>query len=78
MPRISVHYHDGHVHESCSEGVRQETVQVNKGPTNILFAVVDGNVHELGIVGFLRRSEDQGGIGSRILRLVFADCFGEC
>ena len=41
--------------------------------STVLLAVSDGNIHKLGILRLLGRSEDQGGVGGGILRLVLAD-----
>lgn len=39
-------------------------------------AVLDSNVHQLGIFGLLGGGKNEGGVGGGILRLVFADCCG--
>jgi hypothetical protein len=36
--------------------------------------ILDSNILELGIFGFLRCGENKGGVCGGILRLVFADC----
>lgn len=41
--------------------------------STVLLAVSDGNVHKLGVLRLLGRSEDQGRVGGGILRLVLAD-----
>lgn len=41
--------------------------------STVLLSVSDGNIHKLGVLGLLGRSEDQGGVGGGILRLVLAD-----
>ena len=40
----------------------------------MLLAVLNGDIHQLGIFGFLRSSEDERGISRGILWLVFVDC----
>ena len=44
--------------------------------TDLLLSIFDGNVHQLGIVGLLRSSQDQRGVGGRILRLILGDGCG--
>ena len=39
----------------------------------VLLAVGDSLVDELGVLGLLRRGEDEGGVGGGILRLVLAN-----
>lgn len=41
--------------------------------TNMVFAVFNGNVHQLSVFGFFGGSEDEGGICGGILRLVFSN-----
>ena len=41
--------------------------------STLLLAVLDGHIHELGVLGLLGSSQDQGGVGGGILRLVLAD-----
>lgn len=41
--------------------------------STVLLAVSDGHIHKLGVLRLLGRSEDQGGVGGGILRLVLAD-----
>lgn len=40
----------------------------------LLLAILDGNVHQLRILGLLRSREDKRWVGGGILRLVFCDC----
>lgn len=44
----------------------------------VLLCVLDGRVHQLGVLGLLGSSQDEGGVGGGILRLVFANCYGNC
>lgn len=46
---------------------------VRQGRAYLLLAIFDGNVHQLGILWFLRCGQNQGRIGGGILRLVFPD-----
>lgn len=39
----------------------------------ILFAILDGDVYQLGVICFLRGGQDQRWIGGGILRLVLSD-----
>lgn len=39
----------------------------------MIFAVGNGNIHQLGIFWLLGSSEDEGGIRGSILRLVFSN-----
>lgn len=39
----------------------------------VLLSVSDGNIDKLGVLRLLGRSEDQGGVGGGILRLVLGD-----
>jgi hypothetical protein len=41
--------------------------------TDLFLALLDGSVDQAGILGLLRSSQDQGGVGGSILRLVFAN-----
>ena len=42
----------------------------------MIFAVLYGNIDQLGILGLLGRSQDEGGVCGGILWLVFVDCCG--
>lgn len=43
----------------------------------LLLSVVDGNIDQLGVLGLLGGSEDEGGVGGGILRLVLANGYRE-
>jgi hypothetical protein len=58
----------------------KETVQggvnLSVDGATLLLAVGHGSVDKFGILGLLRRSQDQGGVGGGILGLVLADGCG--
>jgi hypothetical protein len=39
----------------------------------VLLAILDGDIHKLGIVGLLGCGQDKGRVGGRILGLILAD-----
>lgn len=41
--------------------------------TALALAVLDGNIHELGVLGLFRGGQDQGGVGGSILGLVLGN-----
>lgn len=58
--------------QEAVEGVVNLGVEV----TALLLAVLNGDVHQLGVLGLLGGSQDERGVGGGILGLVLADgCF---
>jgi hypothetical protein len=57
--------------------LNQETVESGigllVGITAVLLSVCDGLIDQLGVLGLLRGSEDEGWVGGGILRLVLGD-----
>ncbi len=67
--------------ENLLAKLNEETVEgmVNLGldVTTLLLTVLNGNIHELGVLGLLGGSENQGRVGGGILRLVLANGCGK-
>ena len=59
--------------EETVEGALDLSVDV----AALLLGVVDGHIHELGVLGLLGGGQDQGRVGGGILRLVLANGYGE-
>ena len=59
--------------------VSASVISFNRGErmiwfTDVRLAVLDGNIHQLGIFGFFGRCQNQGWVGSSILGFVLVDC----
>jgi hypothetical protein len=61
------------LNEEAVEGI----VNLLVDRATLLLSVVDGDIDQLGVLGLLGGSEDEGGVGGSILRLVLANGYRE-
>lgn len=56
----------------------RHSVPMSHGPPDLVFRILHGDVHQLGVLRLLRRRQDERRVRRGILRLVFGNCWSTC